>query len=230
MRKPGRLLLLTVATGLLASLIAVTAVAAPQVPAPTLTGETFLGGLFTAEQSSVTVTSASCNPSGTSSFTYQASGPATGPYPGTYTETGTVTLGPQTIAGTPPNGIVTSWTASFRITSPTGSVTGSKSLVPNGPQLPGICTDNGEFFPQRSAATGFQDALAYTATITVSGGAQYSDHGFSDASVGEFPTFPPFNQFFEDFRSQQATTTLVCDPNSQGNQGQNGNNQGCQNP
>jgi hypothetical protein len=204
--------------------------ASAQVPPPTLTGETFLGGLFTTEPSSL-VTSASCNPTGTSTFTYQATGPAAGPYVGTYTETGTVTIGPQVGAGTPPTGTVTSWTASFTIASATGNVTGSKSLPPDAPPVAGICTEGSDvFIAQRSAATGVQNVLAYTATITAPDGTQYSDHGRSAASVNDFPTEPSFDNFFEQFESEQATTTPLCNQDDQSNQNQGGNNQGCKNP
>ena len=204
--------------------------ASAQVPPPTLTGETFLGGLFTTEPSSV-VTSASCNPTGTSTFTYQVTGPAAGPYVGTFTETGTVTIGPQLNAGNPPTGTVTSWTASFTIASATGNVTGSKSLPAGAPPIVGICTEGGDvFIAQRAAATGAQDILDYTATITVPGGTQYSDHGRSEASINDFPTEPSFDNFFEQFVSEQATTTPVCNQNDQSDQNQTLNNQGCKNP
>jgi hypothetical protein len=194
--------------------------ASAEVPPPTLTGETFLGGLFAPPgTSTVIVTSASCDPSGTSTFTYQVTGPAAGPYVGTYAETA-------------PNGLVTSWTASFTITgSPLGTVSGTKTLPPNAPTLPGVCKGFDVLHPaERSAATGQQNALSYTATITVPGGAQYSDQGGSEASVAEFPDIPSFNQFFEDFTSSQATTTPICNQNDQTNQNQNLNNQGCKNP
>jgi hypothetical protein len=198
--------------------------ASAQVPPPT-----FLGGLFTTEPSSV-VTSASCDPTGTSTFTYQVTGPAAGPYVGTYTETGTVTMGPQSTPGTPPIGTVTSWTASFTIASATGNVTGSKSLPLDAPPVVGICTEGSNvFIAQRSAATGVDNILAYTATITVPDGTQYTDHGRSAASVNDFPTEPSFDNFFEQFASDQATTTPLCDEDDQGNQNQGGNDQGCQN-
>ena len=225
---PTLLLVVCVAT---AALTLPVAMASAQVPPPTLTGETLLGGLFApAGTSSVVVTSASCDPSGTSTFTYQVSGPAGPPYVGTYSETGTVTIGPQTTPGTPPSGLVTSWTASFTITSATGMVTGTKSLPANAPAIAGICTGADVFPAQRSAATGLQNVLMYTATITVPGGAQYTDQGGSEASVNEFPDIPQFDNFFEMFTSAQATTTPACDENAQTNQTQTGNDQGCVNP
>src|SRR5215469_2508648 len=56
--------------------------AAAQVPPPTLTGESFAAGLFSppAGLGSIAVTSATCDPAGSSSFSYQVSGPAAGPY------------------------------------------------------------------------------------------------------------------------------------------------------
>jgi hypothetical protein len=223
-------------TAALAVTLALLALSSPaamaQTPPPTLTGETFLGGQFAPGVSTVTVMSANCNPGGTSTFTYNAMGPSSAPYLGTYSETGTVTIGPQTIAGTPPSGIVTGWTASFTITSSAGNVTGSKSLMP-GASPSGIC-ENGiagppSFMAQRSAATGIQNLLAYTAIITVPGGGQFRDSGGSDASVNVSPDFPASDNFFEQFTSQQATTTVFCDEDDQGNQAQDLDDQGCAN-
>lgn len=213
--------------------LALVALSSPGVLAqtlpPTLTGETFLGGQFAPGTSSVVVTSASCNPSGTSTFTYSATGPSSGPYTGTYSETGTATIGPQTFPGTPPSGLVTSWSANFTITSTVGNVIGTKSLIP-GTAPAGICEDGlVGFIAQRSAATGAQNLLAYTAVITISGGDQFLDHGGSQASVNVFPTFSPFNNFFENFTSQQVTPTPVCDEDDQGDQVQDLDDQGCAN-
>jgi hypothetical protein len=226
-RRTGFLLTLCVAIVALAVQLVGASAATPP---PTLTGETLLGGLFTPEASSVVVTSASCDPGGTSTFTYQASGPASLPYAGTYSETGTVTIGPQTTAGTPPSGQVTSWTASFTINSAIGTVAGTKSLPPNTPDIAGICTGTDVSPAQESAATGAQSVLLYTATITVPGGSQFMDKGGSQASVNVFPDIPAFNNFFENFTSSQTTTTPVCNQDSQNNQNQSNNNQGCANP
>ena len=228
-RGTGFLLTLCVAIAALAVQVAAASAAAPP---PTLTGETLLGGLLApAAASSVVVTSASCNPGGTSTFTYQASGPASLPYAGTYSETGTVTIGPQTTEGTPPSGQVTSWTASFTINSAIGTVAGTKSLPPNTPDIAGICKGTDVLFPaQESAATGAQSVLLYTATITVPGGSQFMDKGGSQASVNVFPDIPAFNNFFETFTSSQTTTTPICNQDSQNNQRQSNNNQGCANP
>jgi hypothetical protein len=52
----------------------------------------------------------------------------------------------------------------------------------------------------------------------------------SNASVNSFPTEAEFDNFFEDYTSSQATATPLCDENSQANQNQGGNDQGCANP
>src|SRR5215217_9611262 len=77
-------------------------------PSPPLTGEILacnsgpnpeicvLGGT----QPAITVPS--CPASGTGSFSYTMSGPAFGPYPGTFAETGSVTSGPLSELPVPP--------------------------------------------------------------------------------------------------------------------------------
>lgn len=94
--------------------------------AATLTGEM----LFTADPTDIPPFLTDCDQSGTSTFSYTVRGPATGPYPGTFTETGTVTMGPHfpeiTPFGTLIHARVTSWTADFEILSPAGLVRGSK--------------------------------------------------------------------------------------------------------
>lgn len=74
-----------------------------------------------------------CDPAGTSEMRFTESGISTGAYPGTYTETVELTLGPQAAGGgsTPGvlQGTVTTLTASFTISSPAGTVTGTKTLA-----------------------------------------------------------------------------------------------------
>jgi hypothetical protein len=123
--------------------LAGSAMGAPPATPPTLTGEE----LVTPEgipAGSLSV-SATCNPSGTSTITYTASGSTPNfpddppePYAGTFTESGTITIGPQTANGGP----VLSWDVSFRITSGSTEVTGTKQL-PRKSSLIGACVDNG---------------------------------------------------------------------------------------
>src|SRR5438477_7832687 len=73
-----------------------TRVAAESTAAPLSGEDLWAGGAAGYPGYPVSVTGA-CNPEGVTSLTYSTSGVATGPYPGTFTETGTVTIGPETI-------------------------------------------------------------------------------------------------------------------------------------
>ena len=77
---------------------------------------------FPDEPGDVIVTSSLIDCSATTqegAISYEASGPATGPYPGTFTESGTFTLDSE--------GNITSFAATFTIDSTIGEVTGTKS-------------------------------------------------------------------------------------------------------
>jgi hypothetical protein len=74
------------------------------------------------EPGDVTITSSSVDCSATTlegAISYEASGPATGPYPGTFTESGTFTLDSE--------GNIISFVATFTIDSTVGEVSGTKS-------------------------------------------------------------------------------------------------------
>jgi hypothetical protein len=207
--------------------------AAAQVPPPTLNLELFTAAPFMAV-GSIAVTSATCNPAGDSSFRYRVSGSASTPYQGTFTETGTVTMGPQNISNgsSNPNGLLTGWTASFTITSPTGSVTGTKSLPAGATDTLGICTTASQSpvgLEEYAANVVMSPGLAYRATITISD-AQFGDHGNSfSVTFTDIPILAPVTTFEERFTSQQLTTTPLCNQDSQTNQDQVGNHQGCAN-
>jgi hypothetical protein len=146
----------------------------------TLSGEVF-SDVF--GEGDLVITSASCNPTGTSTFSFLATGPATGPYPGTYEETGTVTIGPQT------PGLATavlSFTASFTIDSAVGDVTGTKSFT--GPSDPvaaqdGTCLDASSLGTTRSMNLD-SAGVTYDATILTADGT-FADHGDADVNVLE---------------------------------------------
>jgi hypothetical protein len=138
-----------------------TAGVASAVVLPTgLTGESLVGG-----PGAITGT---CNADGSGNFHWTVSGVAAGPYPGTFTASGTasftaVVFGPVTV------------TESFVIDSPVGHVTGTKS---------------GTFdFGAQCEATGFFSIFAigtlvpYTATITTPTGSG-QDSGTSVLNVG----------------------------------------------
>jgi hypothetical protein len=147
---------------------------------------------------------ASCSETGPSTVNYFASGDAFGPYPGTFTETGSVTIG-----HTPPspaqfvNGFpltrVTSFIAFFTIDSPTGQVTGTKRLIVESDEVIGLCSDfsSRELYPGGPVVTGtFREfcacpfGLSYDATIKTTAGA-FEDQGLSGALLNEFQASPP---------------------------------------
>jgi hypothetical protein len=95
--------------------------------------------------------------------TFTASGAATGPYPGTFTEAGSFNGAPSV-------------SATFTITSGTTTVTGSKT----GPARVG----SGFFCSSSGAATAFVDGgEPYTATIHTPNG-NFHDEGFTSVTVG----------------------------------------------
>jgi hypothetical protein len=100
-------------------LLAVAAACAP--PAPTYFS---LSGEHLVATPPATITSGTCNPAGVSTFAVTSTGTASGPYPGTYVETITATLGPQTEEFQPGQfrGDVTALQSTVDITSPAGNV------------------------------------------------------------------------------------------------------------
>src|SRR5947209_16051450 len=104
--------------------------AAAQADAVGLTGET-LTGAGPGGPNGVPTTNYTCNPTGTSSADFSVSGTATGPYPGTFTATGSVSYGPETN----PSGFlfVHTFTEHFTIQSANGTVTGTKQLATTAP-------------------------------------------------------------------------------------------------
>jgi hypothetical protein len=167
-------------SALLAALVATAT--ASSLPS-TLDGELFVADQLQPNGGTVKVT-ASCNPSGTSTISYFASGVAVGPYAGTFTETGSATIGPLT-AGVFVNGFefgfLTNLDAFFTIDSPAGQVTGTKTLVLPSTVL-GLCYDTnpGAFREICCSPTGF--GLHYDATIETAG-AFYGDTGDSGIAL-----------------------------------------------
>ena len=156
--------------------------AAAQTLPPSLQGEIFQAASYRA--SSEVDISANCTmtPGETVTITYSAKGIAYGPYPGTFTESGRVTillthfLGSQQVVGT-----VTSWTANFTIDSAVGQVRGTKTLDPSALQNIGVCQEwvyDRKLWNVMAAFGG----LEYEATIS-SAGARYADEGTARASV-----------------------------------------------
>lgn len=180
--------------------------ASAQALPPTLTGE---------HLTAMPTITTSCNPSGTSTVTFSAAGVAAGPYPGTFTEVGTATIGPQTLSpgGGQSIGTLLTFDAVFTIHSAVGDVTGTKTLA----------------FPATNPATQvaigqcntFQNVeledvidrftVRYEARISTLAG-EFGDRGVvplvavQRVRVLENPVRITFDSFIEDFASDLAAT------------------------
>jgi hypothetical protein len=204
----------------LAAMLAATAFAAPAAlaaPPPTLTGETFLacssgltipdggGGCAVGETKGTFTTARNCPPTpgpdpAPGSFTFAASGIAAGPYPGTVTANGSVTLGDfDATMGLQP---ILTFTESFTVDSAAGHVEGTKTLsVSHG----GLCYTTPPFF----GAIAFVETT-YKATITTPDG-KFRDEGTTsttvfDANAGTAANPTEFAGFGESFVSSLSGT------------------------
>jgi hypothetical protein len=182
----------------LAACVAAGSASAAVVPPPSLMGETFVAGLnSTAEGQTVFSVTQTCDQAGT--FTFDASGVAAGPYPGTFVEHGN---GQVSAAVNGDTGPVVAFHAEFWIMNDVGAtiVHGTKDLVVNLANT-GSCFSNPFGFDVI-----FDAATSYDATISTSDGS-FRDTGFAHASgegantFGFFATLPEgeFDTFTETF-------------------------------
>jgi hypothetical protein len=197
---------------------------ASEPPTPTLEGEALISD-FGSFDPNVT----DCNPGGTSTLSFTVSGVASGPYPGRFDESATVSIGPQTEPGELTRGInagtVVAFDSTFAITSGVTIITGTKHLsaIGAGPFFNHLFTravcasfDNHDF-DQLVAASGhyieFALVASYEATIDT-GAALISDDGAA-ATYGQeiwATTADGFgigaNGFIERFFEPPTTVTL----------------------
>ncbi|MEK6226646.1 MAG: hypothetical protein AABM40_10200 [Chloroflexota bacterium] len=168
------------------------AIAAPPPAPPTLgAGSNF--ALYEMLNGEIEHLEGLCQPAGTT-FAFNATGVATGPYPGTFTETGTVTFGPA--SGTDLfNATVVAFESSFRIDavldgSPV-EITGTKRLAFAGT---GHCADVAVGDPFLSSRIAIVQAT-YEARIKTTRGV-YFDRGGADVRLFEFyePEDPSIGQ------------------------------------
>ncbi|MDP8904079.1 MAG: hypothetical protein M3N29_01970 [Chloroflexota bacterium] len=167
------------------------AATAQELP-PSLQGEYFMAhessylGTVRSDIGDVDITG-SCTPSVGETFTisYVAEGFAFGPYPGTFTESGTVTV-TLTALGADSGiavGLVTDWTVKFTIDSVIGQVSGKKTI--SDVYVTASCSrTQGIFFPP-AAFYDLEQArgtLDYEATIRTATGT-FTDQGRAYASV-----------------------------------------------
>lgn len=151
---------------------------------------------FFSSYTSATITSGTCNPEGDSRYRFEISGQATGPYPGSFTETGSVTIGPQTeqIPGYPGQfrGPITSFKSRFEIVAFTGIVTGTKSLAPrSAPPLGDAPTNRGVC--GSSAAQIIASTLTYRAKLPGEG----VDRGYAFDNFNMYTAPAPTNTQYE---------------------------------
>jgi hypothetical protein len=129
------------------------------------------------DQGSITVSNLQCNPGGVSTFDLTASGMAYGPYPGTFTETATVTIGPS--------GELQSFDATFTIESGATTIEGTKTLYPDDPDRYSSGSCAGTFSLDPGACDSSQSLFAsttYHATISDESGS-FTDSGVATVQL-----------------------------------------------
>jgi hypothetical protein len=176
----GAVLLALVLAALLLALVGPMAKPAKSqvVAPPTLDGESLEAQTSNGDPSlpdepgDVTVTPDTCSEAlDAETISYVASGPATGPYPGTFTESGTFTIGD--------GGAITSFTATFDIDSTIGEVTGTKSA----PNLSGTVTCFNLLGAESLQWNAPQGQTSYEATIVTPSSGTVIDRGKTDVHV-----------------------------------------------
>lgn len=181
-----------------------TASADTQTLPPTLSGEEFFG------TPPINLTG-NCDVNGTSTLSFSVSGVAAGPYPGTFTEVGTATVGPQTVdlVGGNALGTLLTFDAVFTIHSPVGDVTGTKTLTAIDPAgSVGTCATLFDaeirFLVARS--------VRYEAEISTSGG-EFADRGSVPLVTVQRDRFVSSNQvYFQDFYENFLSDLTATEP------------------
>jgi hypothetical protein len=195
--------------GLLAALAPASAVAAPA----TLTGET-LSDLDPA-------VTGICDPSASSTISFRATGfpfgPYETPYPydtGSFTESGTATVGPQPEyqgGGSFSTAQLTAFSATFTIDTPDAKITGTKTAAVS-PMNTGICQEVTGDPDVGNARLLFADVpqLDYEARIVTAEGT-FLDRGTSYVHIDRFTTDLgfPYSNFSETFESSLAEPIRV---------------------
>jgi hypothetical protein len=226
MSRPGRFSLRVLAvTGVLFAWIAPASFGA----AASLSNEFFESTPALGQQT--TFGAYTCNKSGTTVVPFQTQGTAIGPYAGTFTETGTITIGPQTDTTLDTRGVgaILNFQASFTISSqtPAGTVTGTKQLAPTAPTAPslsafGRCDPNGSSPPATDLFAIVTDPfVVYNAQINATTGNR-TDSGTSSFVIRSMTDPGAPASFQEAFNS----TGPACEDGNNGN----GNGQGHQKP
>jgi len=190
--------------------------AAQTVPPPTLTDE-----LFVDNAPNIMAT---CNPDGTSTVSFSASGIAVGPYPGTFTEVGTATIGPQTLApeGGASHGTLLTFDAVFTIESDVGQIVGTKTLFKpvTDPSMEVAIGQCNTFFSTELVDVIDRFTVRYEAQISTPEG-DFADRGLVPLvavqrvrQLDETPIRIIFQGFVENFVSDLAAPEPLTSPGS----------------
>jgi hypothetical protein len=220
MSRPGRFVLrVSAITAVLFALLA----PASFGQAVSLSGETFETVPGLGQQT--TFGAYSCDKDGTTVIPFQTEGAALGPYVGSFTETGTITIGPQTNTTIDSRGVgaILGFQASFTITSqfPVATVTGTKQLAPTSPtpanfSALGRCDPDGSSPPDTDMFALVSDPFVlYTAQINAVTGTR-TDNGTGSFVIRSVTNPASPTSFQESFTS----TEPECED------GNNGNGQG----
>jgi hypothetical protein len=220
MSRPGRFVLrVSAITAVLLALLA----PASFGQAVSLSGETFETVPGLGQQT--TFGAYSCDKDGTTVIPFQTEGAALGPYVGSFTETGTITIGPQTNTTIDSRGVgaILGFQASFTITSqfPVATVTGTKQLAPTSPtpanfSALGRCDPDGSSPPDTDMFALVSDPFVlYTAQINAVTGTR-TDKGTGSFVIRSVTNPASPTSFQESFTS----TEPECED------GNNGNGQG----
>jgi hypothetical protein len=163
-----------------------------------------------------------CNKAGTTTISFQSQGSALGPYVGTFIETGTITIGPQTDTSIDSRGVgaILGFEATFTIDSqfPVGTVTGTKQLSPTAPTEPslaggfGSCDPDGSSPPNDVAAIITNPNLLYQAQIDATTGSR-TDSGTASMVMRSIP--PPLTNTFQQIFI--STEPEACEDGNNGN-------------
>lgn len=172
--------------------------------AASLTGESLESTLTVLEQE------APCDKAGTTEVSFMTQGSALGPYSGTFVESGSFTIGPQTDTTIDPRGVgaITAFDANFTINSqfPPGTVTGSKQLSPTAPTAPslavfGSCDPQGSSPPNDVVAAISNPNLVYNNALINATTGSRMDSGTSGLIIRSVPVAPSLITFQEAFTS-----------------------------
>lgn len=130
-----------------------------QTSGGTLNGETLNRSTSGTNDGAFQISNLICTQGGVAGFDFSTSGAAAGPYPGTYSESGSVTF------QNAPGGIILGFSSSFTITSGSNVITGTKTLAPVQPP---------EGINNRGACQNLSNGSLSVSNIFVNVSAQYT--------------------------------------------------------